>query len=317
MTKAFQYIKNMIFGSAMAAADSVPGVSGGSVAYILGFYDRLVDSIEGITSLKPDRMKASLPFLATLGIGWIAGMAAAVTLLAGFFRNDVYGASSLFLGFTAAACVVLCMDRGVRKNVTASNIALAAAGAVFVVLLTVMGMVSGVSFSMAHFDALSAASLFAAGTAAVSAMILPGISGSSILLIFGMYMPIIEAVKSFFSGNTAYLPQLIVFALGIIAGITVFIRILRKLMLKYSIQLKFAILGLVAGSMYAIAAGPVSRQMSFMGPSRVQPLMIAAGVAAAAALEYYRKKTVLRRKIRDLKENKPAAAGRTPEGNRR
>ncbi|MGN0710059.1 MAG: DUF368 domain-containing protein [Anaerovoracaceae bacterium] len=307
----------MIFGSAMAAADSVPGVSGGSVAYILGFYDRFVDAIEGVTSLKPGRIKQALPFLATLGLGWIAGMAAAVTLLSGFFKSDMYGASSLFTGFTAAACAALCMDESVRKNVTAQNLALAIAGAVFVVLLTVMGMAGGVSFSMTGFGAADALALFGAGAAAVSAMILPGISGSSVLLIFGLYIPIIDAVKSVFSGDLTYAPQLAVFALGIIAGITIFIRVLKALMLKYPVQLRFVILGLVAGSLFAIAAGPVSRGLSFMWPSRMRLVMLAAGAAAAAALEYYRKRTALRRKISSLREGGPRAAGGTPEPGRK
>ena len=93
---------------------------------------------------------------------------------------------------------------------------------------------------------------------AISAMILPGISGSTLLLIFGLYMPIINAIKEFLHLNFNYLPVLIIFGLGILAGIALVIKLIRIALEKYRSQTIYCILGLMIGSIYAIVMGPTT-----------------------------------------------------------
>ena len=83
----------------MALADSVPGVSGGTIAFILGFYDDFVNALNNlISSNKIDRIKA-LKFLAKIGIGWIAGFILSILFITSIFEKNIYQINSLFLGF--------------------------------------------------------------------------------------------------------------------------------------------------------------------------------------------------------------------------
>ena len=87
----------------MALADSVPGVSGGTVAFILGFYDEFINSISLLIKGKKDERKKAFFFLLRVGIGWAVGMGLAVFVLTAVFEKHIYLISSLFIGFILAA----------------------------------------------------------------------------------------------------------------------------------------------------------------------------------------------------------------------
>ena len=91
-------IMNFIRGFCMALADSVPGVSGGTIAFLLGFYDRFIGSLDGLMSRDTQTRKNSLLFLLKIGVGWIVGMCLSVLILASLFETYIYDISSLFLG---------------------------------------------------------------------------------------------------------------------------------------------------------------------------------------------------------------------------
>ena len=96
---------------------------------------------------------------------------------------------------------------------------------------------------------------------AISAMVLPGISGSTLLLIFGLYAPIMNAIKSFLKLDFSYTVILIVFALGIIVGICSTIKIIRYALEKSRAKTIFLVLGLMIGSLYAIFMGPTTLEV--------------------------------------------------------
>ena len=87
----------------MALADSVPGVSGGTIAFILGFYDRFLDSLHALFGKDRTARKDALCYLAKLGTGWSIGMIACVLVLSGLIEKNIYFMSSLFLGQADAA----------------------------------------------------------------------------------------------------------------------------------------------------------------------------------------------------------------------
>ena len=97
--------------------------------------------------------------------------------------------------------------------------------------------------------------MFVAGMIAISAMILPGISGSTLLLIFGLYVPIISGIKETLHFNLSYVPVLFVFGMGIVTGIAIIIKIVKRALEKYRSQTIYLILGLMLGSIYAIVMG--------------------------------------------------------------
>ena len=94
------FIVNLIRGFFMALADSVPGVSGGTIAFILGFYDEFIGSLNTLVSKnsKEEKIQA-LQFLLKIGVGWAIGMITSVLFLASIFEEHIYSISSVFIGF--------------------------------------------------------------------------------------------------------------------------------------------------------------------------------------------------------------------------
>ena len=104
-------------GFCMALADSVPGVSGGTIAFILGFYERFLDALHGIFREKGAARKAAAVYLLKLGTGWVLGMGACVVLLSSLFEQNIYFMSSLFLGLTVCSIpFVVTAERGTLQN---------------------------------------------------------------------------------------------------------------------------------------------------------------------------------------------------------
>ena len=93
------YLINAFRGFCMALADSVPGVSGGTIAFILGFYDKFINSLNDLFYGGMTEKKEAIIFLIKLGIGWIIGMVLASLVLTSLFEKEIYNISSLFLGF--------------------------------------------------------------------------------------------------------------------------------------------------------------------------------------------------------------------------
>lgn len=100
--------------------------------------------------------------------------------------------------------------------------------------------------------------VFFSGAIAISAMVLPGISGSTLLLILGLYAPIMSSIKAILTFDFSPLPLIICFALGILAGIFSVIRGINALLIYKRSQLIYMILGLMLGSLYAVIMGPTT-----------------------------------------------------------
>ena len=94
---------NAVRGFCMALADSVPGVSGGTIAFLLGFYDEFINSLNDMIGKDNAKRKAALVFLIKLGIGWVIGFGASVMVLSSLFQVHIYEISSVFLGLTLFA----------------------------------------------------------------------------------------------------------------------------------------------------------------------------------------------------------------------
>lgn len=103
-------IRTMINGFCMALADSVPGVSGGTIALILGFYDKFIGSINQVFYGKKEEKKEGLIYLIKLLLGWAVGMILAVLVLTKFFETNIYAVSSLFLGFIFPSIFIIAKE---------------------------------------------------------------------------------------------------------------------------------------------------------------------------------------------------------------
>ena len=251
-----EIIKNLIQGFSMALADSVPGVSGGTVAFVLGFYDKFINSLNTLISRKKDK-KSSINFLIKLGIGWVIGMAIASLILSNLFETHIYQVSSLFIGFIIFAIPLIIKEEKQNIEGKYKNLIFTIIGIIIVSAITYFNPQTGseTSIDITNLNFGLAIYVFVAGMIAISAMILPGISGSTLLLIFGLYVPIITGIKETLHLNLAYIPVLFVLGLGILTGIALVIKLVKKALEKYRSQTIYLILGLMVGSIYAIIMG--------------------------------------------------------------
>jgi len=257
MKKLKELITNFIQGFCMALADSVPGVSGGTIAFLLGFYDKFISSLDNIFRGNWDEKKTALKFLIKLGIGWVIGFCIAATLLSNLFNTKIYAMSSLFIGFIIFAIpIVIYEEKDVLKK-NYKSIIFVLLGIALVVGITLLTS-SNNNTDLTSLNFGKILYVFIAAAIAISAMVLPGISGSTFLLVFGIYMPIMTAIKEFLHLNFSYLPILIVFGLGVVTGIVTFVRLIKKCLSNYRAQTIYTIIGMMIGSLYSIVNGPTT-----------------------------------------------------------
>lgn len=254
-------ILNAIHGFCMALADSVPGVSGGTVAYVLGFYERFINSMRTVLSADSlsDKKKPFF-YLCNLAVGWVIGMGMSIIALSALFEKNIYMMSSVFMGLTLAALPFIIRSEKACLKGRYVNLIWTAVGAAIVIVLTVF---RGQSMDMGQIN-LSELNpgmmiyLVISGAVAITAMVLPGISGSTILLIMGVYLPIITALREITRGNLQVLPAVICVAVGIVLGMAVAVRAIRAAFRHFRTQVVYLIIGLLIGSFVAIAYGPTT-----------------------------------------------------------
>lgn len=245
----------------MALADSVPGVSGGTIAFLLGFYDDFIGSLDAFVpskeskEIKKEKRIKAIKFLVRLGIAWVVGFISAVLILTSIFQSHIYQVSSLFIGFIIFSIPLIIME---EKKVLARkyyNLIFMAAGIALVVLITALNPSETANTGDTGYNIGSLLYFMLTGMLGISAMVLPGISGSTILLIFGTYLPVMTAIKDFLHLNMQGLPLLIFFGVGVLLGIALIIRLVKKSLEKFRSQTVYAILGLMIGSLYAVVKG--------------------------------------------------------------
>ena len=189
-------------------------------------------------------------------------MVLAVLVLTQVFENHIYAVSSVFLGFIVFAIPIVIKEEkeSLKKYWHAVFTVI---GIAIVVAITLFNPMSGseTSVDLTHLNPGLIAYVFVAAMIAISAMVLPGISGSTLLLIFGLYIPIISAVKEILHLNFEYLPIVIVFGLGVIAGALLIIKLIKMALKKFRGQTIYLIIGLMIGSLFAIVMGPTTLEV--------------------------------------------------------
>lgn len=232
----------------MGAADTVPGVSGGTVALILGHYDRLIAAISEVDSeavamliggrLRDLSVKLDLRFLVALALGIVSGIGMLAGLMHWLLHERMNQTMAVFFGLVLASVWV------VRRNVSAWTASRLVAA--------LIGIVIALSISQipASVGDVSLPYLFLSASIAICAMILPGISGAFILLLLGVYEPVIGMIKETVKGNLDInnLTQLGVFAIGCGFGLLAFSRLLNYLLASHRDLTMATLIGLMIGS---------------------------------------------------------------------
>lgn len=255
----------------MALADSVPGVSGGTIAFILGIYDEFISSLNNVISKDKEKRKAAIFFLIKLGAGWIIGMALAAFVITSIFEKYIYQVSSLFIGFILFSIPLIISEEKDSLKGKYYNIVFSLLGIALVVGITYFSKHAFLSeegidaenfFRMSNLNVFLCVYLFISAMCAISAMVLPGISGSTLMLVFGIYQPIMFAIKGFLKGflkgGFSYVPALFIFGCGILAGVFTVVKGLKAGLDKHRSAMIYFILGMMLGSFYAIIMGPTA-----------------------------------------------------------
>jgi putative membrane protein len=240
----FAYMTLAAKGFCMGASDVVPGVSGGTMAFILGIYEELINAIKSfdLKSLKllmTLKVRAfidhiSWQFLLAVGLGVLTAIFTLAKGLAWLLQNTPVLIWSFFLGLILASVVTVSRRIKHWQPLTWACLLGGLIGLYFLV-----GLVPGTTPNDLWF-------LFISGAVAICAMILPGISGSFILVLMGKYQYILEAV------NQRDFLVLFVVAAGACVGIAAFSRILGWLLSRYHDLMVALLTGLMLGSLRKI-----------------------------------------------------------------
>jgi putative membrane protein len=245
-------------GMAMGTADLMPGVSGGTIALILGVYKELIQSIDSINlknlkSLKNEGIRSfwsniNGEFLTVLFFGIITAILSLSFAIDWLINEHPIPLWSFFLGLLIASIFLL---KNTLKQWRVSNSLLAIASAILSFILTQMTPVNG---------EIGLFYLFISGFFGIIAMILPGISGAYILLILGAYSTVISLIKNAITSLSNLdleimiptLTKLSVFVLGIVLGLRIFASILKWLFDKEHDKTMAVLIGLMIGALHKL-----------------------------------------------------------------
>lgn len=240
-----QYIWTYVKGVAMGASDVIPGVSGGTIAFISGIYERLINAIKSINlpnvklflrgKFKEFWKNIDGTFLVSLVLGILTSILTLAHLMTYLLDNHPILVWAFFFGLILASTFFVGRDvKWSWKTILA-----------FLIFAVVAFFVT--SPQNAPIGATESYwYLFICGAIAICAMILPGISGSFILVLLGMYKFVLEAVKTF------NIPVIVVFAVGALIGILAFSNVLSWLFKHFKMITLAALTGFMFGSLNKI-----------------------------------------------------------------
>jgi putative membrane protein len=281
-------IASLARGFVMGAADIVPGVSGGTIALVLGIYERLVDSVRSGSSALGSIVKGDISgfkrwmgavdwgFILPLGAGILIAIVSLAHLIESLLHDEPVLMASLFVGLVAGSIIIA----WAMIRTPSMNLLWLAAG-VTIVAFVVLGLRSGTSEDTVGQLADPALwAFFGSGAIAICAMILPGISGSFILVMLGMYTAVLGAVtERDFAG-------LAVFSLGAVIGLALFSQVLHRALTRHHDVVMASLVGLMAGSLRVLWPWPLGVDSTKLGtPDSDVGLAIAmAGIGLAVVM---------------------------------
>ncbi len=247
-------IKSILKGMVIGIANIIPGVSGGTMMVSMGIYDKLIHCITHLFS----EFKKSFLFLLPIAIGMGIAIIASSFGLEWLFANYPIQTNLLFIGLVLGGLPAIC------KNVKGSTLRVGhvIAGVLFfgmVVGLALMGEKEGTAANLS-FNVINVIKLFGVGIIASATMVIPGVSGSMMLLLIGYYNPILTVINDFIRALVAFDMQgilagcavLVPFGIGVVVGIFAIAKLIEIIFAKFPLYAYWAIIGLIVASPFAI-----------------------------------------------------------------
>jgi putative membrane protein len=241
--------KDILRGVVIGIANAIPGVSGGTMMVSMGIYDKLIYSVTHLFKQPVKSIKTLLPYFIGMAIG-IVGLAFAIVAM---FEHIPFQTCMLFIGLILGGVPILTGHlKGVRFNLSHAVVFLVFFGSI--ILLQIFGgQGSDVALTVTP---ISLFKLVLVGIVAAATMVIPGVSGSMMLMTMGYYYPVIGSVKDFITALVAFdAPKiihicmiLIPFGIGVVVGIFAVAKLIEMLMDKYEALTYCGIMGLVVAS---------------------------------------------------------------------
>lgn len=241
--------KDILRGVVIGIANAIPGVSGGTMMVSMGIYDKLIYSVTHLFKQPLKSIKTLLPYFIGMAIG-IVGLAFAIVAM---FEHIPFQTCMLFIGLILGGVPILTGHlKGVRFNLSHAVVFLIFFGSI--ILLQIFGgQGSDVALTVTP---ISLFKLVLVGIVAAATMVIPGVSGSMMLMTMGYYYPVIGSVKDFITALVAFdAPKiihicmiLIPFGIGVVVGIFAVAKLIEMLMDKYEALTYCGIMGLVVAS---------------------------------------------------------------------
>lgn len=244
MKKFIEYLKYFLCGVVFGTANVIPGVSGGTMLVVFGIFDRLTDSISGIK-----KIFQNFWFLVTFALGAGGGIILSSFVISSLFDNFEIQTNMFFLGLIIGGIPLIYKLGTSEKKVKPLCVVPFVIAMAVVIGLAVLEKVD--VFKLAPdvvngFDMVISLKLLGCAALAAVTMIIPGISGSFVMMLLGVYETIITAIKEM----NFYV--IIPFAIGAIIGIIGGAKLISVLIKKNKLMVYSALMGLVIGSIYAI-----------------------------------------------------------------
>ena len=244
-------MKNLILiikGIVIALANIIPGVSGGTLMITLGVYEQIID----IISHPFKNLKNNWKFILFIGIGAVAGILGFSKLISYCLDKFPLATPLFFIGLIIGGIPLLFRKGKVKDNIKISNILIFLITFGIVLLFTFLN--SGNSVVTITTDIKGIVLLFLVGMVSASSMIIPGISGSFMLMLLGYYKPIIDTISNLTKFNNLWdnLKILIPFGFGLVFGIVLVAKLIEYLLKKYEVKTYFGVIGFVLASIIAI-----------------------------------------------------------------
>jgi putative membrane protein len=246
----------LIKGTLMGVANMMPGVSGGTMAVILGLYDRLIEAISQLLG-SPSKWRQHARFLITLTAGAVIGVILFARLIEWVLIKHEQLALLFFMGLILGSIPSVIAHSRIKrlgiKEILTIGISL--------ILVLILGMFKSAGiFSGTYVEIFNPIILFLVSIAAGGAMIVPGVSGSLVFLLFDQYAVVVEAL------NDVILGSLIIIIIGGILGVFIFAKLIHQALTRWFSLTHCAIIGLVGGSIIVLFKGfPPSIQGIFLG----------------------------------------------------
>ena len=255
-----QTIKLIIKGFLLGIANIIPGVSGGTLAITMGIYEDLIGAISHFFK----NFKKNIQFLLPLGIGIVISVLLMSKLISFCLDKFPFPTTLFFIGLIIGGIPLISKKvKGIKLKPTNALLFLLTFGLIMIMTFLNEG---NTIVSLANISVLQIVLLFLVGMVAAATMVIPGVSGSFVLMLLGYYKPIVSTISNLtnFSLLGHNILVLAPFGIGILVGIVLIAKLIEFLFNKYEIPTYYAILGFIVSSVVGLGISLIGTPLTLI-----------------------------------------------------